>query len=126
MKWKNSDSNVKKTIIINRQHPLFNSYPSQIIIDGLQYPTVEHAYQASKTVNHYVKERIRLGRGSLGAVVRIRSTVVSTLQHMSRGSLGAVARIRFAYPSLSPPKGRGSLGAVARIRLPTDTIWECF
>ena len=30
---------------------LSNFYPSQVSLDGMDYPTVEHAYQAAKTLN---------------------------------------------------------------------------
>ena len=33
---------------------LSNFYPSPIFYDGILYPTVEHAFQAAKTVNYSV------------------------------------------------------------------------
>jgi len=37
---------------------LSNFYPAVIIYDGITYPTVEHAYQASKTLNMSVRRDI--------------------------------------------------------------------
>lgn len=34
---------------------LSNFYPSPIVINGVEYPTVEHAYQAAKTCNRREK-----------------------------------------------------------------------
>lgn len=34
---------------------LSNFYPSPVEMDGVLYPTVEHAYQAAKTKDHYVR-----------------------------------------------------------------------
>lgn len=34
---------------------LSNFYPSPIIMDGIKYPTVEHAYQAAKTLDQHEK-----------------------------------------------------------------------
>jgi ribA/ribD-fused uncharacterized protein len=39
---------------------LSNFYPSPIELDGLVYPTVEHAYAAAKTLNPRQREMIRL------------------------------------------------------------------
>lgn len=38
---------------------LSNFYPSPVLQDGAIYPTVEHAYQASKTDVEYVRKLIR-------------------------------------------------------------------
>lgn len=37
---------------------LSNFYPAEITIDGIYYPTVEHAYQAAKSANPEVKKAI--------------------------------------------------------------------
>ena len=41
---------------------LSNFYPSPIIIDGIKYPTVEHAYQAAKTIDRREKLAIAATR----------------------------------------------------------------
>jgi len=38
---------------------LSNFYPSPVVYDGMEYPTVEHAYQAAKTLNPAEREQIR-------------------------------------------------------------------
>jgi ribA/ribD-fused uncharacterized protein len=38
---------------------LINDYDSPIELEGVTYPTVEHAYQASKTLNTYDRDEIR-------------------------------------------------------------------
>ena len=37
---------------------LSNFYPSEIVFEGIKYPTVEHAYQAAKTLHHSDKHVI--------------------------------------------------------------------
>lgn len=37
---------------------LSNFFPAPVVLDGMTYPTVEHAYQAAKTLNR--KERYRI------------------------------------------------------------------
>jgi ribA/ribD-fused uncharacterized protein len=38
---------------------LSNFYPAPVMFEGDVYPTVEHAYQAAKTTNHALRQRIR-------------------------------------------------------------------
>lgn len=40
-------------------HFLSNFYPSPIMVDGMRYPTVEHAFQAAKTRDKIWREKIR-------------------------------------------------------------------
>jgi len=56
---------------------LSNFYPSTIFVDGFRYPTVEHAFQAAKTVDNAAKQKIArtqsaLRAKSLGRQVRLR------------------------------------------------------
>ncbi len=56
---------------------LSNFYPSPIYVDGLRFPTVEHAFQAAKTSDVADKERIAQAKSpgrakSLGRKVRLR------------------------------------------------------
>lgn len=37
---------------------LSNFYPSKIEFEGMEYPTVEHAYQAAKTTNDLIRQDI--------------------------------------------------------------------
>jgi len=39
---------------------LSNFHPSLVLLDGALYPTVEHAYQAAKTLDYETRKRIRL------------------------------------------------------------------
>jgi hypothetical protein len=42
----------------NNYRFLSNFYPSPIVYEGIVYPTVEHAYQAAKTSERLLKQRI--------------------------------------------------------------------
>lgn len=57
---------------------LSNFWPAWVTLDGLKYQTVEHAYQAAKTVHADARERIRVCRSPgdakrLGKSVAIRA-----------------------------------------------------
>jgi ribA/ribD-fused uncharacterized protein len=39
---------------------LSNFYPSPVAYEGAQYPTIEHAFQAAKTLDQTERERVRL------------------------------------------------------------------
>lgn len=63
--------------IVNGHEFLSNFHPSTIYIDGKSYKTVEHAYQAHKTLNESSRELIRLSKSpsdakKLGRGVEIR------------------------------------------------------
>jgi ribA/ribD-fused uncharacterized protein len=38
---------------------LSNFYPANVVLDGLTYSSVEHAYQAAKTLDEHYRARIR-------------------------------------------------------------------
>jgi len=46
---------------------LSNFWPADVSLDGVVYPTVEHAYQAAKTLDPAERERIRLIPGASAA-----------------------------------------------------------
>lgn len=54
---------------------LSNFWPAQVNLDGMDYPTVEHAYQAAKTINLYDRKRIQEA-GTPGEAKRIGRSVV--------------------------------------------------
>ncbi len=41
---------------------LSNFYDSRVFYDGVSYPTVEHAYQAAKTLNPVERSKIRMAK----------------------------------------------------------------
>lgn len=57
---------------------LSNFYPCKIVVNGVEYPSVEHAFQSEKTVLDFEKEAIRLAKNpaiakKLGKKVCLRS-----------------------------------------------------
>lgn len=46
-------------LFIGQYRFLSNFYPSYVILSGVDYQTVEHAYQAAKTTDEYWRARIR-------------------------------------------------------------------
>lgn len=68
------------------------------MLDGLEYPSVEHAYQAAKTLNVYERDRIRKCRfpglaKAAGKSVTLRydwdSVRLSTMEHLVRQKFSA-------------------------------------
>lgn len=55
---------------------LSNFWPCNVIYDGVEYPSTEHAYQAAKTLDKDVREKIRIAKTAdakkLGQTVKIR------------------------------------------------------
>lgn len=57
---------------------LSNFWPAEVSLDGEVYPSVEHAYQAAKTINTAQRAAIRVAKGPgiakrLGKTVTLRS-----------------------------------------------------
>jgi len=56
---------------------LSNFWPVKVELDGLEYPSVEHAFQAAKTLDAREREKIRLAKSpadakKLGRAVTLR------------------------------------------------------
>lgn len=56
---------------------LSNFYPSTVSFEGMLYPTVEHAYQAAKTIDPKIREIIKKANGpgeakKLGQGIKVR------------------------------------------------------
>lgn len=60
----------------NIHYFLSNFYPSPIIYKDHEYPTVEHAYQAAKTLDHEAAEEIRYSSSPVVAKKLGRKVVV--------------------------------------------------
>lgn len=78
----NIHQNVKygKLVGFNKKNEalfLSNFYPSTISFEGKLYPTVEHAYQASKTLNQETRELIKKSRSPWEAKKLGRSLILS-------------------------------------------------
>lgn len=46
---------------------LSNFWPSKVVLDGKEYPSVEHAFQAAKTLDDQQREEIRLSKSPADA-----------------------------------------------------------
>lgn len=82
---------------------LSNFHPSTIVYEGLFYPTVEHAYQAMKTLDPIARETIRLANGPgtakrLGRSVSLRPD----WEDVKVGIMRDLVREKFANPFLRP------------------------
>lgn len=81
---------------------LSNFWPAPVVLDGLTYPTVEHAYQAAKTLDAYQRDLIR-GLPKPGYAKRAGSKVplrpdwfevrLPTMQHLLSQKFAAGSRL---------------------------------
>ena len=98
---------------------LSNTWPQPIVVDGIQYPTTEHAYQAAKASSHTEKRLIREAASParakrLGRTVTIRpdwETVKTQIMY-------EIVRVKFEQPLL-----RESLLATGNAHLEEANSW---
>lgn len=81
---------------------LSNFAPSIIVVDGLEYPTVEHAYQAYKSNTDSIRNKIRLAdtpasAKKLGRVIQIRDD----WDDVKFGIMLDFVRLKFQIPELN-------------------------
>lgn len=62
---------------VGPNHFLSNFHPAEVLIGGLEFPTVEHAYQAMKTLDQQARYAIKLQKTPgeakrMGRVVKVR------------------------------------------------------
>ena len=81
---------------------LSNFWPVEVNMDGIVYPSVEHAYQASKTLDE--KDRLHISRLSTGAAKRYGRGVVLrpywNEKSMRLQIMEVLLRQKFAQPEL--------------------------
>lgn len=89
---------------------LSNFWPVEVILDYLSYPSVEHAYQASKTLNALDREQIRIAETPgiakrLGKLVIIRpgwgDMKISVMEELLRQKFsdpGLAEKLMETYP----------------------------
>lgn len=80
---------------------LSNFFPSTVHLDGASYPTVEHAFQAAKTLDPDERERVRTctwpgGAKRLGKRVALRID----WEEAKLGIMESLVREKFADPDL--------------------------
>lgn len=80
---------------------LSNFYPCQVEMDGLKYPTLEHAYQAAKTLDKTEREKIFLA-ASPGEAKRLgrRAALREGWDKIRVGVMAELLRRKFARPGL--------------------------
>lgn len=78
---------------------LSNFYPAPVILDGVEYPTVEHAYQAAKSLSAAEREQVRT-QPSPGATKRYakKLTCRKNWNEVKIGVMEALLRQKFALP----------------------------
>jgi ribA/ribD-fused uncharacterized protein len=83
---------------------LSNFWPAQVTLDGVTYPTVEHAYQAAKTLDHGLRRRISVAEtpgkakrlGKMGQLFPLRSD----WNEVKVSIMADLLRQKFADPTL--------------------------
>lgn len=85
----------------NEYRFLSNFYPSKVSYDGLEYPTVEHAYQSIKTIDKDMRLKIRNSKTAadakkLGRKVELRKD----WENIKFDVMLELLRQKFAIPEL--------------------------
>jgi len=80
---------------------LSNFHPSPVTFEGLDYPSVEHAYQAAKTTDQSARDEIRLS-ATAGAAKKLGRRVVMRpdWESIKLGVMEELVRQKFADPDL--------------------------
>lgn len=80
---------------------LSNFYPSRIVVKGILYPTVEHAYQAYKTNELHQRMWISSARTPGEAKRRGRRVHMSSgWEHIKLGVMSSLLKWKFEIPDL--------------------------
>lgn len=99
---------------------LSNFYPCTVRMDGLIYPSVEHAYQAMKTAD--MDERINIQRAKSPGEARRRGQKVQirpNWEHVKVGIMNILVRKKFENPELAD-----KLKATGQQRLVEGNHWH--
>ena len=80
---------------------LSNFWPARVTLDGVEYPSTEHAYQAAKTVDKVTRERIRQCEKP-GAAKRMggSANLRSDWEQVKLGVMEDLLRQKFAHKEL--------------------------
>lgn len=105
---------------------LSNFYPSPVRLDGLEYPTVEHAFQAAKTHDPEARRRIRTaptpGQAKrLGRQVQLRAD----WEQVKVGIMRSLLVQKFAEPELKALLRATGSEPLIEGNTWNDRIWGC-
>jgi hypothetical protein len=99
---------------------LSNFYPHPVEFEGMEYPTVEHAYQAAKTLDEAQRAKVRQA-ATPGKAKALGKRV--TLRHgwndMRLAVMRAILEVKFANPTL-----RAKLIATGQDELIEGNTWN--
>ena len=83
--------------------PLSNFYPSPLTYGGIEYPTVEHAFQASKSLEDYVRRQVAAVPTPGKAKKMGRALVIRMdWESVKIGVMRDLVRLKFSDPTLAP------------------------
>jgi len=80
---------------------LSNFYPSKVVLDDIEFPTVEHAFQAAKTLD--IEERLTIKEASTPGVAKIMGRHVALRldwEEIKIDVMEALVRQKFNDPAL--------------------------
>jgi ribA/ribD-fused uncharacterized protein len=100
---------------------LSNFWPCDILLDGLTYPTVEHAYQAAKTDDPKLRDAIRFA-GTPGNAKRMGNTIILPADWSER-KVEVMAYLLRQKFSAANPELRDKLMATGNAELIEGNKW---
>lgn len=103
---------------------LSNFFPCVVTLDGVQYPTVEHAYHAAKTLDTRLRSEIR-GQPTPGAAkVAMESMPVrEDWEHVKVATMLGLLRQKFARPDLRELLLATGTAPLVELNTWGDTFW---
>lgn len=105
---------------------LSNFYPAIIYLDGVGYPTVEHAYQAAKTEVHAEREKVRLAQTAGKAKSLGRRVTMSPLFDVPEVKLKVMLNLIRQKFGPEHPELRRALLATHPAELVESNDWDDF
>lgn len=102
---------------------LSNFFPAPVVLDGVTFPTVEHAYQAAKTLHRPSREVVRRAV-TPGQAKRLGRTLIlrPDWEAVKLQVMEALLRQKFADPALRA-KLRALPGEIVEENTWNDTWW---
>jgi len=100
---------------------LSNFYPCNVAFDGVVYPSVEHAYQASKTDDLKIREQMRTG--TAGSAKRRARRLGLTPAENKLGIMERLLQQKFSIPSLKRKLLATGVEGIEELNTWGDVFW---
>ncbi len=106
---------------------LSNFYPCKVVHNGIEYPSAEHAYQASKTTNRKYKEHIKRAESPGEAKRRGKSVPLrGDWENVKIDVMRQILREKFSNPGLKDLLRATGESYIEEANTWGDTFWGTY